>query len=107
METRMSGKPSAHRGGFMGTVVIHHQMHIEFSGDCYIDGAQEFEELSRAMAPVQLTNHLTASHVERSKQAGGAVARVVVSAPLRDPKRKWQDRLGAIQRLDLGFLVYA
>src|SRR5918912_84996 len=106
METRMSGKPTAHRRGFMSAVVVHHQMDIELVRYPCIDGAQEFEELPGAMAPVQLADNLAAGHVQRGKQAGGAVARVVVIAPLCDAERKWQGGLRTIQGLNLGFLVY-
>ena len=45
--------------------------------------------------------------VERGEQRGRAVADIVVGAPLRDAGHHRQDRLLAIQRLDLALLVDA
>jgi hypothetical protein len=45
--------------------------------------------------------------VEGGEQAGDAVPLVVMGAALRHAGHHRQDRLGAVQRLDLGLLVHA
>jgi hypothetical protein len=49
---------------------------------------------------------LAGGHLQGGKQRGGAVAEVVVGAPLGQPRPERQDRLRAVQRLDLGLLVH-
>jgi hypothetical protein len=45
-------------------------------------------------------------HLQGREQRGGAVAQVVMGAPLDPARRHRPDRLGALQRLDLGLLVH-
>ena len=51
--------------------------------------------------------HRAGSDVQRREQGGGAVADVVVGAPLGQPGLHGQHRRGPVQRLDLRFLVHA
>src|SRR6202040_3513896 len=48
-----------------------------------------------------------AFHIERGKERGRPVPLIVVGAPFGLPWSHWQQRLGAIQRLDLRFLIDA
>ena len=57
------------------------------------------------MAAMTLADDLAGLHVERRKQRRGAVAAVVVRAALDLPGPHRQQRLRAIQRLDLRLLV--
>ena len=48
----------------------------------------------------------TGGHLQGREQRGGAVAEVVLGAPLDPSRRHWLDRLGPLQRPDLGLLVH-
>src|SRR5258708_18934872 len=45
--------------------------------------------------------------IERGKQRGCTMPHIAVRAPLRHARHHWQDRLLAIKRLDLAFLINA
>lgn len=51
--------------------------------------------------------HLTGGDLQRSEQGRGAVADIVVGAALGTARAQRQDRLRAVQRLDLGLQVHA
>jgi len=56
---------------------------------------------------MELAQHLAAGHIEGGEQTGGAVAFIVVAATLDLSRTQRQQRRGAIQCLNLAFLVYA
>ena len=56
---------------------------------------------------MQLADHLAGAEVQRGEEARGAVALVVVGGALGRPGPHRQDRLGAIERLDLALLIDA
>src|SRR5438270_9649825 len=56
---------------------------------------------------MQLADDLAAGDVQCGEQRGGAVTLVVEGAPLGLARPHGQDRLRAIERLDLAFLVRA
>ena len=60
-----------------------------------------------AVARVALGEDLAAGDLEGRVERGGAVAAVVVGAALGKARAQGQDRLGAIEGLDLGLLVHA
>jgi len=60
-------------------------MHVEVLRDGLIDRDEEVFELDRAMAGVQLADHLPGCEVQRGVKAHGAVALVVVAGALRGP----------------------
>jgi hypothetical protein len=64
-------------------------------------------ELGGAMLTMQLADDAPVGDVERREQAGDAIALGVVGAALGQARHHRQDRLGAVQRLDLGLLVHA
>jgi len=105
VKARMAREPGAHRGGFVGSVVVHDQMHIQGGGNRRLNGPQELQKFLAAMAPMQLADHLAGGDIQCGKQRGRTMAQVVVRAPLGNPGRQRQDRLGAIQRLNLALLV--
>jgi len=82
-------------------------MDVESFGDLAIDRLEEREELGVAVAWEALADHRPAQHIERGEQGGGPVALVVVSHRPGAAFLHRQRRLGAIQRLDLRFLVHA
>jgi hypothetical protein len=58
-----------------------------------------------AMAGMAGVSHLPGGHLQRGKQGRGAVPDVVVGTSLNSAWRHRPDRLGPLQRLDLGLLV--
>src|SRR6266508_1311418 len=91
----------------MGAVVVQDEMNIQGVGHPGVDRVKELAELDGTVTLVELADDFAALRVEGRKESGRAVACVVVIPPLglAGPHRK--QRLGAIQRLDLGFLVNA
>ena len=88
---------------FVGGVVVADdaQPHARM---CLSDEFEEGQELDVGVARVAgVGGDLAGGDFQRSEQAGGAVADVVVGLLLGDPWAQRQDRLGPIQGLDLGF----
>src|SRR6185436_6988397 len=101
MKTRMACKPSLHRRGLVRAVVIHDQMNIELRRHALIDGAQKLQEFAAAMPPMQFSDDLARDKIQRREQGRGAMADIVMATPLSHPKRQRQQRLGAIECLNL------
>ncbi|MGF6851352.1 hypothetical protein OKW29_000238 [Paraburkholderia sp. CI3] len=91
----------------MRAVVVHHQMDVQLGWHVGLDGAQELQEFTAAMTPMQFSNDFARGDVQRREQCGRAVAHIVVRVSLRDARGQRQRRLGAVQRLDLALLVHA
>src|SRR5262245_16444965 len=93
-----------HRG-LMSTVVIEDQVYVEFlwHRSCY--GVEKFAQLPSPMSLVKLPDNLSAGGLQGSKQCGGSVPPVVVSASLHLTRTHRQKRLRAVQSLDLGLHV--
>jgi hypothetical protein len=72
-----------------------------------LDGVEEVAELRRAVALLVLADDLARPSVEGGEEAGGAVALVVVSAPLHLAGAHGQQRRGSIEGLYLRLLVDA
>src|SRR5262245_16752318 len=69
--------------------------------------SRKLAELDRAVAWEALADHLAGGHIERGKQAGGAVSNIVVGAPLGLARPQRQERLSAVERLHLALFVDA
>src|SRR3979411_329025 len=80
-------------------------MYLQAVGDSFVDGGEELLVLDGTVAAADFGDHGPVGDVERSKQAGHTVATVVVGTPLRHAGHHRQDRVGAVQSLDLAFLV--
>lgn len=91
----------------MGAVVIDDQVQLQILGHLLVDAPQKAEELLMAMPWLALGDHRTGGHIEGSKQGGSAVADVVMGHALHVAQAHRQQWLGAIQSLDLRFLVNA
>ena len=107
VKARMPREPISHRGCLVRAVVVHDQMYLKRLGHVSVDRAQELQELFGAVATVKFADDLAGGHVQRSKQRGGPMSHVVMGTSLRYPRSQRQDRLCAIQRLDLALLVNA
>lgn len=64
MEARIAREPTLDGGSLVGTVVVHHQMHLEFFRRCLVDRAQKLQKLLRAVAPMQLTDDFASGDVK-------------------------------------------
>jgi hypothetical protein len=76
-------------------------------GHIGLDLVEEAAELGSPVAREARADHRARLHVQGGEQAGGAVAGVVVGAPLHLARPQRQERLRAVQRLHLALLVHA
>jgi hypothetical protein len=104
-EARMPPQPFDDFGMFMGGVVIQDHMDQSADRNLGLDLVEEANELLVPVALHALPDDRAIEHVERRKKRGRSVALIVMchgpGASLIDR----QARLGAIQGLNLGFLV--
>ena len=101
------GEPGTDHRGLVGGVVVHDQVDIEVLGHVGLDLVEELEELRCPVAGEALADHLAGGDVQGGEQRGCAVALVVVAAARGLAGPHGQQRLGAVQRLDLALLVDA
>ena len=80
-------------------------MHRFLLGHPGIDDVEEAYELLMAMALHTLADDLAFQHIKRRKQCRDAVTLVVVGNGAGASLLHRQPRLGAVQRLDLAFLI--
>ena len=73
--------------------------------DGRFDLAQKGDKILRAMLGLASGDHLARRHIERGEQIQRPMAYVVVRSSLGLTEVHRQDRLRALQRLDLRFLV--
>ena len=64
VEARTFGKPAADALGFMRTVVVQDEVHVEFGGHVAFDGIEKSAKLAGTMTTMKLAQHVTAGHVE-------------------------------------------
>ena len=107
VEARTFGKPAADPLGFMPTVVVQDEVHLEFCGHVAFDDIEKSAELTGTMTMMKLAQHVTAGDVESGEQAGGSVPFVVMATALDLSGAHGQKRRSAIQRLNLALLVHA
>lgn len=107
VEPGSPGEPGLDLGVFVGAVVVDDEMDVQVFGDAVVDVPQEGEELLVPVAPLALGEHRTGRHVEGGEQGGGAMADVIVGDAIDVAESHGQQGLGALEGLDLGFLVHA
>jgi len=87
------------------TVVVEHRVD-ELAGRGFaLDGIEEADELAVAVALHAAADHGSVEHAEGGEQGGRAMALIVVRHGLATPGLDRQPGLGAVERLDLAFLV--
>ena len=91
----------------MGGVVVEHHVDRFVSRHFTFDGIEKANELLMPVALHTAPDDLAFEDVEGGKQGGGAVALVIVCHRGAAPLLHWQPGLGAVERLDLAFLVDA
>lgn len=99
-------RATLHRGRPMSAAIVEDNVDGQRARMRPIDLLQEADELFGPMPLLELGQDLPSSDVEGRVQADRAVPLVVVRAPLDLPGLEWQHRLGAVECLDLGFLVH-
>lgn len=82
VEAGMAGQPDFNLGVFMGGVVVHDDMEVEFRGRVRIDLAQKGDKLLMPVSWFATADDLAAGHVQGGKERGGAVPAVIVSVTL-------------------------
>jgi hypothetical protein len=100
-------QPGTDFGVLLGAIVVHDQVHVQILGNGFLDLAQEAQEFLVPMPGLALGDHLAGGHIQGREQGGGAVAVVVVGHALHRAQSHGQQRLGAVQGLDLCLLVDA
>lgn len=83
------------------------QMDVQVPRHTGVEVAQKREEFLMAMSSATLADNGPGRHVQGGEQRGGAVAHIVMRHALDIAQPHGQDRLRAIQGLDLGFLIHA
>jgi hypothetical protein len=82
VEAGVAGHPVADRRRFVGGEDVTDQVHVQLGRHGLVDRDQKLAELDCPVVAVQRGDDGPVGDVERGEQAGGAVASVVVGAPL-------------------------
>src|SRR5262252_4448175 len=90
----------------MSAIVVENEMHFKTRGHRGVNLIEELAKLKRAMTAMQLTNDFPRLSVQCGKQRSGAVTFVIVRPTLGLSRTHGQNRLRAIQGLDLRFLIH-
>src|SRR4029077_9198397 len=105
VEPRMPFEPGAHLGMLVPGVVVDDQMQFPAGRGLEVDLVEETDEFLVSVASHTLADDATLQHVERGEQRRRAVPLVIVRHRPAAALLHWQSGLGAVERLDLGFLV--
>ena len=103
----MISEPLLDVGVLVCSVVVENQVDGQAGFSRGVDSLEEAEESLVAMPRLAVPNHLAGSNVQRGKQGCRAVPLAVVRLALRQARPEWQNRLRAIQRLNLALLIHA
>jgi len=107
LKAGMSRQPALDGGMLTGGVIVHHQVDVQLRRDVGFDLPQELEVFLMAMTRSAAGEDLAGGDVQGGKERGGAMADVIVGDPLHIAQAHGQQRLGAIQGLDLALSVHA
>jgi hypothetical protein len=91
----MACPPTLHRLGLVRGIVIENGMDREFGRYGSFDIFEEVDELPMGMPGTALAQDLTGLNIEGGKEREGAMAKIVVAAPLGSSRTERQKRLGA------------
>jgi hypothetical protein len=81
------------------------QMKVEVAGHRVVNGLKKLPKFNGSVPMMELTEHSAGLEIERGKQGGGAVTPVVVGATFGLPGAHGQQRLTAVERLNLRLLI--
>ena len=90
---------------FVRPVIVEDDVDDPADWNLGLDGVEEADEFLMPVTLHAAPDDLALEHVERGKQSGGAVALVVMRHRAGSPLLQRQPRLGAVERLDLRFLI--
>ncbi len=102
-----AGEPCSNQCGFMCRVVVHDDVDIEVGRHLRVDLLEEVQKLGGAMPLVAFADHEAGGDVERREQRGRAVPDVAMGSTFGHAGHHRQDRLFAVECLDLALLVDA
>src|SRR6266478_4035453 len=105
MEARPAGQPAVNHRRLVRAVVVENQVDVQGGRHGRVDGVEELTELAGAMPAMELPDDRPTLRIQGGEQRGGAVADVVMTAALDLARAHRQQRLRAIQRLDLALLI--
>jgi len=98
-------QPALDLCALMGAIVVHDEMHLLVGGKLRFQMIQELHKLTAAMALLAGADDLAVENMECGKQSCGAVALVVVCLPFWQAGPQRKNGCGAIQCLNLAFLI--
>ena len=104
-ESGMLFDPFEDFGMLVSGIVVDNDVDRFLLGHFCIDDVEEADELLMTMTLHTLADDLAFKHIERGEQRGNAVTLVVVGHGASASLFHRQPRLGAVQRLDLTFLI--
>ena len=104
---RSLDQPVADGRRLVGSIVVHDEMNIDIGGDVRFDLVEKATELGRSVPGETFADDPPGGDIERGEQRGRAVSLVVVRPTLGLARAHGQQGLGAVERLDLAFLVDA
>ena len=93
------------RRGLVRRQVIQHDVDLPLGLDTAVDVAEERDEVLGSMLRLAPRDHLARRHVQRGEEIDRAMPQVIVGPSFGVADVHRQDRLRALERLDLGFLV--
>src|SRR5665213_2213832 len=104
-EAHVPPEPTPYLGMLMGRVIIEDDVNDFSGGNLGFDGVEEADKLLMPVALHVAADDGAVEHVERGEQGRGAVPLVIVGHRSGTPFLHGKARLGAVERLDLAFLV--
>ena len=105
MEPWVLFEPCSHVGMLVGGVVVDDQVHVQFRVGFTFQRLEELQELVMAVFRHALADHVAGFHIQGGKEGRRAMAFVVMRQGAALAGFHRQARLGAIQRLNLAFLI--
>jgi hypothetical protein len=106
-EALMPLEPGGHLGVFVGGVVVEDHMDRLAGRHLALDGIEKADEFLMPVVLHAAPDDLAFEDIEGGEQGGGAVALVIMGHGGAAPLLHRQSRLGAVESLDLAFLVDA
>jgi hypothetical protein len=107
VKARAFREPVSDQRRLVCAVVVHDDVDVESLRDARVDQIEKLSKLCRAVPLMELRDDLTRLRIERREQRRGAVAFVVMRPALHLSGLHRQQRLRAVEGLDLRFLVDA
>src|ERR671918_1245352 len=106
MDIGMVGQKVVHRVGFVCRQIVRDHVNLFFARLAGHEVGQEGDKLGTGMAPGGFPQHRPGPSIESGIERERTVAKVLETVAFGSPRRKWQDRIFAVQRLNRRFLIY-